>query len=63
VLDGVATSYLRILVVTAGFNETTSNFFLQLSHILAVAIPRLPALLQSFDHNLLSYHCHRFFRA
>jgi len=32
-VDGVATSYLRILVVTAGFNETTSNFFPQLSHI------------------------------
>jgi len=26
------------------------------------AIPRLPALLQVFDHNLLSYHRHSFFR-
>jgi len=38
-VDGVATWYLRILVVTAGFNETTSNFFLQLSHILAGGHP------------------------
>jgi hypothetical protein len=34
-VDGVASSYLRIVLVNAGFNETTSNFFLQLSHILA----------------------------
>jgi hypothetical protein len=32
-VDDVATYYLLILVVTAGFNEKTSNFFLQLSHI------------------------------
>lgn len=34
-VECVANSRLRILVVTAGFNETTSNFFLRLSHILA----------------------------
>jgi hypothetical protein len=29
---------------------------------LSEAIPRLPALLQGFDHNLFSYHYHNFFR-